>query len=92
MQIVQTVDIDYKRSVVKCLIGKMKFVVNEVVEIDPVNLGASYGRQARGGPAEWKKFENSGGDLSALPLKIATDKPVENFDSYRKSWGKDIIK
>ena len=92
MQITQTVDIDYKRNVIKGLVGEMKFVINEVEEIDPANLGASYGGQARGGPAEWKSFEDSDGDLSALPLKIVGDEPVENFDAFRNAWGKDLIK
>jgi hypothetical protein len=92
MQIVQEVVVDYHKNEITSLAGDMKFVINEVLEIEPGNWEASYGHQVRGGPQEWGKFENSKGDLSSLPMKIEQNKPVENFEEYRKAWGKDIVK
>lgn len=92
MQIVQKVEIDYRRNRIVRALGEMKFVINEVTEIDAGTLGASYGEQARGGAKEWKEFEDGKGKLSSLPLSIRQNDPVANFDAYRAAWGKDIVK
>lgn len=92
MQITQKVSIDYRDDKILELIGDLDFVINEVLEIDQKDLTASYGAQVKGGAAEWKKFVESGGDVSVLPMRIETHKPVSHFEAYRKSWGKDIVK
>ena len=92
MQITQDVEIDYRKNRIVRALGEMKFVINEVAEIEAKNLGASYSGQARGGPKEWKNFEDAKGKLSSLPLRIRLNDPVANFDAYRAAWGKDIVK
>lgn len=92
MQIIQSVNINYKTKKVTSLESDFDFVINEVISYDPASREASYGAQARGGPKEWQKFEDAKGDLSSLPLKIVTDNPLDHFDSYRKGWGEGLIK
>lgn len=92
MQITQDVEIDYRKNRIVRTLGEMKFVINEVAEIEAGTFRASYGGQARGGAKEWKNFEDGNGKLSSLPLTIRPNDPVENFDAYRAAWGKDIIK
>jgi hypothetical protein len=91
MQIVQDISIDYRKKEVTGVVGEMDFVINEVIRIDE-NLESTYGKQARGKKVEWEKFEKSGGKLSALPLRIELDQPLERFDEMRAAWGKGIIK